>query len=251
MQVQTQNELGELASTFNYMSQQLLAYDKENRGLYESLEQGYLETIVALANSIDSQGRVHPRPQPAGRATWPWRSAASSGCPSGSSSSCSYGGILHDIGKIGIVESILCKQSQLTAEEMAVMREHPSIGASIIGPVTFLGTVRAAVRSHHEKLGRHRLPGGAEGASEIPLIARIVAVRRHLRRLHLHPALPAGDGRARGDGGHEAAARRVAGPRRGGRARPGTGEEGRVRRGASAGGGAACIVSALAPWTPE
>ncbi|HSP20655.1 MAG TPA: HAMP domain-containing protein, partial [Myxococcaceae bacterium] len=53
--VQTRNELGELANTFNYMSQQLLAYDKENRGLYESLERGYLETILALANSIDSK----------------------------------------------------------------------------------------------------------------------------------------------------------------------------------------------------
>ena len=55
MQVETRNELGELARTFNYMSQQLLAYDKENRGLYESLERGYLETILALANSIDSK----------------------------------------------------------------------------------------------------------------------------------------------------------------------------------------------------
>jgi HD-GYP domain-containing protein (c-di-GMP phosphodiesterase class II) len=69
-----------------------------------------------------------------------------------------YGGILHDIGKIGIAENILCKQSQLT-DEMSVMREHPSIGASIVGPVSFLGTARRG-EGHHEKWNGTGYPEG-------------------------------------------------------------------------------------------
>jgi diguanylate cyclase (GGDEF)-like protein/putative nucleotidyltransferase with HDIG domain len=83
-------------------------------------------------------------------------------------------GILHDIGKIGITESILCKQTQLTPDEMSIMREHPAIGASIVGPVSFLGSARDAVRSHHEKWNGTGYPEGLKGQA-IPLIARVVA----------------------------------------------------------------------------
>jgi len=173
VQVQTRNELGELASTFNYMSQQLLAYDKENRGLYQSLERGYLETILALANSIDSKD-AYTR----GHSQRVGDMAAEIGRELGLSEQdvkqLRYGGILHDIGKIGITENILCKQTQLTADEMSVMREHPAIGASIVGPVTFLGTARDAVRSHHEKWNGTGYPEGLKG-QQIPLIARVVA----------------------------------------------------------------------------
>ncbi|HVE84619.1 MAG TPA: HD domain-containing phosphohydrolase, partial [Myxococcales bacterium] len=85
-----------------------------------------------------------------------------------------YGGILHDIGKIGIVESILCKQAKLTDPEMAIMRQHPEIGASIIEPVTLLAPVAAAVRSHHENWDGTGYPDKSQG-EDIPLVARIVA----------------------------------------------------------------------------
>ena len=173
VKVETRNELGELARTFNYMSQQLSAYDAENRGLYESLERGYLETILALANSIDSKDaytrghsqRVGDMAAEIGREL---------GLTEREVKQLRYGGILHDIGKIGIVESILRKQTELTPEEMKVMREHPAIGASIVGPVTFLGTARDAVRSHHEKWNGTGYPEGLKGEA-IPLIARVVA----------------------------------------------------------------------------
>ncbi len=171
--VPQKNELGELARTFNYMSKQLQAYDMENRRLYESLEQGYLETIVALANSIDSKDaytrghsqRVGDVAVEIGREL---------NLTEREIKQLQYGGILHDIGKIGIVESILCKQTRLTDAEMTIMKEHPVIGDTIIGPVSFLGAVRACVRSHHERWDGTGYPDKLKG-EEIPLLARIVA----------------------------------------------------------------------------
>lgn len=166
------NELGELANMFNYMSAQIDAFNQENRRLYESLSNGYLETIVALANSIDSKDaytrghsmRVGDISVEIGREL---------GMTEWELKLLHYGGILHDVGKIGIAEPILCKQTRLTEEEMQVMREHPAIGDMIIEPVSFLSSVRPAVRSHHERWDGKGYPDGLKG-EEIPLVARIV-----------------------------------------------------------------------------
>jgi putative nucleotidyltransferase with HDIG domain len=154
------------------MSVQLLSYDKENKSLYQSLEQGYLETILALANSIDSKD-----PYTRGHSQRVGDISAAIGRELGLGEPevklLRYAGILHDIGKIGIIDTILGKQEQLTADEMKVMREHPVIGASIVEPVTFLGAARAAVKSHHEKWNGGGYPEGL-GGEQIPLVARIV-----------------------------------------------------------------------------
>jgi putative nucleotidyltransferase with HDIG domain len=173
VELRSNNELGELARTFNHMSEQLLRYDKENKGLYQSLEQGYLETILALANSIDSKD-----PYTRGHSQRVGDISADIGRELGMGEAdvklLRYAGILHDIGKIGIIDTILGKREQLTAEEMTVMREHPVIGASIVEPVTFLGAARAAVKSHHEKWNGTGYPERLSG-QDIPLVARIVA----------------------------------------------------------------------------
>lgn len=171
--VPQKNELGELARTFNYMSQQLSAYGQETGRLYESLEKGYLETIVALANSIDSKD-AYTR----GHSQRVGDTAVEIGRELGLThfelKHLQYGGILHDVGKIGIAETILCKQSRLTEAEMTVMREHPLMGDAIIQAVSFLGSVRACVRSHHERWDGTGYPDKLAG-DKIPLLARIVA----------------------------------------------------------------------------
>ena len=171
--VKSKNEIGELAQTFNYMSSQLQAYDEETKRLYESLEKGYLETIVALANAIDSKD-AYTRGHSQRVGDFAVEIGREMGLTERELKHLHYGGILHDIGKIGIVESILCKQSKLTDPEMAVMRTHPEIGASIIEPVSLLAPVRAAVRSHHESWDGTGYPDRRKG-EEIPLVARIVA----------------------------------------------------------------------------
>jgi HD-GYP domain-containing protein (c-di-GMP phosphodiesterase class II) len=170
--VNKKNELGDLAQTFNYMSKQLEAFGQETTRLYESLENGYLETIVALANSIDSKD-AYTRGHSQRVGDISVEIGREMGLNPREIRHLQYGGILHDIGKIGIVESILCKQSRLTDEEMTIMREHPAIGDAIIKPISFLQAMRACVRSHHERWDGTGYPDGLKG-EEIPILARIV-----------------------------------------------------------------------------
>ncbi len=85
------------------------------------------------------------------------------------------GGILHDIGKIGIPDAILLKPGKLTADEWMVMREHPLIGERICKPLKSLKLVLPIIRHHHEKSDGSGYPDGLKG-EEIPVTARILQV---------------------------------------------------------------------------
>ena len=85
------------------------------------------------------------------------------------------GALLHDIGKIGIPEAILRKPGSLTGEEIAVMQQHPDIGARILQPVPFFAELVPLVRSSHERWDGRGYPDGLCG-DEIPLGSRVIAV---------------------------------------------------------------------------
>jgi putative two-component system response regulator len=82
-------------------------------------------------------------------------------------------GRLHDLGKIGVRESVLGKQGPLTPEERAHVREHVIIGSQILAPLTYLGSVIGFVRSHHENWDGSGYPDGLS-AEDIPLGARVI-----------------------------------------------------------------------------
>lgn len=84
---------------------------------------------------------------------------------------------MHDVGKIGIPDSILLKPGPLTPEEMKVVRQHPQIGADIIGKhdSELLATARTIALSHHERWDGSGYPQGLQG-EQIPLFGRIVAI---------------------------------------------------------------------------
>jgi HD-GYP domain-containing protein (c-di-GMP phosphodiesterase class II) len=82
---------------------------------------------------------------------------------------------LHDIGKVGTPETILNKPGPLTAEEYAVVREHPLTGERILSPIIRSRSILAAIRGHHERLDGKGYPDGLHG-SAIPLLARIIAI---------------------------------------------------------------------------
>lgn len=85
------------------------------------------------------------------------------------------GSILHDVGKIGVSDSILLKQGPLTDEEWEAMRQHPLIGERMLRNVDFLAPARPVVRHHHERWDGQGYPDGLR-EDRIPLAARIVAV---------------------------------------------------------------------------
>jgi putative nucleotidyltransferase with HDIG domain len=84
-------------------------------------------------------------------------------------------GLLHDIGKIGMRDNILFKESRLTEEEFQDVRKHPLLSARILEATTLPDEVIAAVRHHHERWDGTGYPDGLRG-EEIPLLARIIAI---------------------------------------------------------------------------
>jgi len=86
-----------------------------------------------------------------------------------------YGALLHDIGKIGIPDSILLKPGPLTAEEWAVMRQHPQVAYDLLKDIPFLQRAVEILYAHHERWNGSGYPRGLKG-EEIPLGARIFAV---------------------------------------------------------------------------
>jgi HD-GYP domain-containing protein (c-di-GMP phosphodiesterase class II) len=91
------------------------------------------------------------------------------------------GGLMHDIGKIGIRDSILSKPGRLTSEEFELVKSHPAIGAEILGGMpnlerlVSLVAVIEAVRGHHERFDGHGYPDGLAG-TQIPCSARFLAI---------------------------------------------------------------------------
>jgi len=86
------------------------------------------------------------------------------------------GALLHDVGKIGIPDSVLNKPGRLSGDERREMEKHPEIGAGIVAPVVGLDeTTLHCVMHHHEKWDGSGYPEGLVG-EEIPLAARIVAI---------------------------------------------------------------------------
>lgn len=85
------------------------------------------------------------------------------------------GGLVHDIGKIGVPDTILNKTDKLTNEEFEIIKKHPEIGANIIENIKNLQPVKDIIEKHHEKLNGRGYPHGLKEA-EIPIMARIITV---------------------------------------------------------------------------
>jgi HD-GYP domain-containing protein (c-di-GMP phosphodiesterase class II) len=168
------NELGDLAYAFNHMSRELASYDRENKRLIAALERGYLDTIHSLAAAVDAKD-----PYTRGHAQRVSALAVEIGrelrLGPDELQALEYGGVLHDIGKIGIPDAILAKRGTLTPQEMDLVRAHPVVGAEIVAGVEFLKGALPAIRHHHERWDGGGYPSGLAGEA-IPLVARIVNI---------------------------------------------------------------------------
>ena len=193
--VRARNELGDLAYGFNHMSRELASYDAENRRLIAALEQGYLDTIRSLAAAVDAKD-PYTRGHAERVATLSVEIGRELVLGPEALQALEYGGILHDIGKIGIPDAILVKAGPLAPAEMALVQGHPRIGAEIVAGVEFLSGRRPRDPEPPRAVGRHRLPRPARRRGD-PARGTHREHRGHLGRLHLAPAIPGRDPRRR------------------------------------------------------
>ena len=82
---------------------------------------------------------------------------------------------MHDIGKIGVPDSVLNKNGRLTNEEFELMKKHTIIGYDILKNIDYIPNLREGVRSHHERWDGRGYPDGLKG-EQIPLFARILCI---------------------------------------------------------------------------
>jgi diguanylate cyclase (GGDEF)-like protein len=130
-------------------------------------------TVLALAEQIDARDNgTGAHSQTVGR--YAAAIAREMGLPDDAIERVRFGGIVHDVGKIGVPEAILRKPGWLTAEDWHEMRRHPEIGARILAGAQ-LDDVGGWVLAHHERPDGTGYPHGLAGP-DIPLEARILAV---------------------------------------------------------------------------
>jgi HD-GYP domain-containing protein (c-di-GMP phosphodiesterase class II) len=153
---------------------QSLRYAEDTRRLYRQLQRSICQSLLGLANALeakDSCTRGHSE-RVGIRAK---RIAAALGLPPDEIDTLTQAALLHDIGKIGVPESVLRKRGALDQADWTLLRNHPLIGAQIVAPFDFFAGGALAIRHHHERWDGSGYPDGLAGAA-IPLAARIVAV---------------------------------------------------------------------------
>jgi putative nucleotidyltransferase with HDIG domain len=146
----------------------------ENTVLYESMYTNLISTLQSLVAAIEARDRYTQ--QHSQRVTrLSVRIAEEMNCSQDEIDTIKFAGILHDIGKISISDSILLKEGKLTPEEMKLIQTHPVIGEKILRPLGLLPAEKAIVRHHHERWDGKGYPDGLAG-DKVPLLARILAV---------------------------------------------------------------------------
>jgi putative nucleotidyltransferase with HDIG domain len=146
----------------------------QNVKLYEQIQQDYLKTITALALAIDARDSytMHHSENVARYAV---TVAGNMGAKPYEIDLLKQAALLHDIGKIGIKDSILLKETGLTAEEYEIIKQHPAKGEEIADSLSFLKQAAKLIRHHHERYDGKGYPDGLKGQN-IELGARILAV---------------------------------------------------------------------------
>jgi HD-GYP domain-containing protein (c-di-GMP phosphodiesterase class II) len=143
-------------------------------GVVQRIETGYLVTLEAFVNAIDA--REHEVGNHSLRVTeFSLVIGNACGVQGRDLVGLYCGSLLHDIGKIGVPDTVLLKAGPLNAEEQALMHKHPEIGYHIIGHIGYFAAAAEIIRTHHEHFDGSGYPRGLKG-EEIPLGARVFAV---------------------------------------------------------------------------
>lgn len=146
----------------------------DNVAVYEEQRQLFLGTVQALTAAIDAKDR-YTRGHSDRVAHLSARLAEASGMTPEEVHRVWLAGLVHDVGKIGVPEAVLCKQGRLSDEEFDAIKKHPEIGHTILKGIRPLADVLPGVLYHHEKYDGRGYPKQLVG-QQIPMLARIISL---------------------------------------------------------------------------
>jgi len=146
----------------------------ENLALYENIYDNLFSTLYAFVETIEARD-PYTKQHSANVSTYAMSIAKACGCSQDEIAKLNVSGNLHDIGKIGIPDSIILKTGRLTDEEYEIIKKHPVIGSNIIGHFGMWTDEQSIIRHHHERFDGKGYPDGLKG-EEIPFLARILSV---------------------------------------------------------------------------
>jgi len=172
--LKSRTEIGELASTFNFMSQELEHFVEDLKRAAAENRELFMGSIQMLAGAVDEKD-PYTRGHSDRVTRYSMLIAKELGMSEEFQETVRVAAQLHDVGKIGIEDRILKKPGALTAEEFDVMKTHTTKGANILRPVAQLKEMIPGIELHHESLDGRGYPHGLK-ADEIPLLPRIIAV---------------------------------------------------------------------------
>ncbi|MEM9372423.1 MAG: HD-GYP domain-containing protein [Planctomycetota bacterium] len=152
----------------------LLGAFLENVGLYEDQRRMFFGTIRSMSGALDAKDR-YTRGHSDRVAYLSAEIARELGMSEGEIEQVHLSGILHDVGKIGVPEAVLCKPGRLTDEEFEAIKRHPQIGYDILKDIPSLEPILPGVLHHHERFDGRGYPHGLAG-EDIPFMARLIGV---------------------------------------------------------------------------
>jgi HD-GYP domain-containing protein (c-di-GMP phosphodiesterase class II) len=174
VELRSRTEIGELAATFNHMTEDLERFVFDLKKAAEENRELFLSSIQMLAGAVDEKD-----PYTKGHSDRVTRYsmiiAKELALTSEEIEKIRISAQLHDVGKIGIEDRILKKPGALTPDEYEIMKQHTSKGASILRPVTMLKEMIPGIELHHESLDGRGYPHGLKG-DQVPLMPRIITV---------------------------------------------------------------------------
>jgi HD-GYP domain-containing protein (c-di-GMP phosphodiesterase class II) len=146
----------------------------ENATLYRAQQAMFLGTLRSLTAAIDAKDRYtcgHSERV----ALMAAKLAEAAGLSAAQAERVHICGLVHDVGKIGVPEAVLCKPGRLTNEEFAIIKQHPDIGHRILKDIPMLEDVLPGVLHHHERWDGKGYPQSLKG-EDVPLFARLIAL---------------------------------------------------------------------------
>ena len=151
-----------------------VAQMNEIKKINQELENAYLESIQTLRYTVDAKD-TYTRGHSDRVSEYSVLIGKYLGLPESDLKTLRIGGLFHDIGKLGVPDSILLKAGKLSDNEYSEVKNHPSIGAHILSSASIFKDIIPIVKHHHERYDGHGYPSQLEGEN-IPYFARITAI---------------------------------------------------------------------------